>query len=162
MATDEHAGPQQGNAAEADLAVQAADGILGPNPFVGLRPQDILASLREIAQQAVQHPTLVIEQEAALVRDLVSILSGGSNLAPAQGDKRFGDAIWRENPIYRACLQGYLAWTNAMHGFVERSALDARTKDRARFVVSLVADALAPTNTLLGNPAALKKTWDTR
>src|SRR5262249_23369704 len=76
--------------------------------------------------------------------------------------KRFGDAIWRENPLYRSSLQAYLAWTNAFQGFVDRSALDARTKERARFVVSLVADALAPTNTLLGNPAALKKTWETR
>src|SRR5262249_27731158 len=133
-----------------------------PHPVSGLRPADMRASFQEIGRQAVQHPTLVIEQEAALVRDRLSILSGASNLAPAQGDKRFGDAIWRENPLYRSSLQAYLAWTNAFQGFVDRSALDARTKERARFVVSLVADALAPTNTLLGNPAALKKTWETR
>jgi polyhydroxyalkanoate synthase len=162
MASDQQPDSQAVGGDQADLAVQAADGILGPNPFIGLRPADILASFQEIGRQAVQHPTLVIEQEAALVRDLLSILSGASNLAPAQGDKRFGDAIWRENPLYRSSLQAYLAWTNAFQGFVDRSALDARTKERARFVVSLVADALAPTNTLLGNPAALKKTWETR
>jgi len=54
-------------------------------------------------------------------------------------------------------LQGYLAWGKALSGFVARSALDAKSKERASFVVSLVTDALAPTNTLLGNPAALKK-----
>jgi len=59
-------------------------------------------------------------------------------------------------------LQGYIAWTNALQGFVDRTALDDRTKERARFAVSLLTDALAPTNTLLGNPVALKKTWDTR
>jgi polyhydroxyalkanoate synthase len=162
MATDKPADLQEGLAGQADLVNQAAEGILGPNPFIGLRPGDILASLQEIGQHAVQHPTLVIEQEAALVRDLISILSGQSDLAPAQGDKRFGDAIWKENPLYRICLQGYLAWTHALQGFVEKSSLDARTKNRARFVVSLVADALAPTNTLLGNPGALKKTLETR
>jgi len=162
MATDRQANPHKAANGQTDLADQAAEGILGPNPFIGLRPQDILASFQEIGQQAVQHPTLVIEQEAAFVRDLISILSGRSNLAPTQGDKRFGDTIWKENPLYRTCLQGYLAWTNALQGFVDRSSLDARTKDRARFAISLVADALAPTNTLLGNPAALKKTWETR
>jgi polyhydroxyalkanoate synthase len=59
-------------------------------------------------------------------------------------------------------LQSYVAWTNALQGFVDRSALDDRTKDRARFAVSLMTDALAPTNTLLGNPAVLKKTWEER
>ncbi len=162
MATDKQANPHKAANGQTDLADQAAEGILGPNPFIGLRPQDILASFQEIGQQAVQHPTLVIEQEAALVRDLISILSGQSNLAPAQGDKRFGDTIWKENPLYRICLQGYLAWTHALQGFVEKSSLDARTKNRARFVVALLADALAPTNTLLGNPAALKKTLETR
>jgi polyhydroxyalkanoate synthase len=162
METDKRADPREGGTDQADLADRAADGILGPNPFVGLRPADILASLQEIGQHAVQHPTLVIELEVALMRDLLSILCGGSNLAPARGDKRFGDTLWKESPFYRTYLQGYLAWANALQGFVDRSSLDARTKDRARFVISLVTDALAPTNTLLGNPAALKKTWETR
>jgi polyhydroxyalkanoate synthase subunit PhaC len=162
MTSDNRAPLQQATAGEADLAAQAADGILGPNPFIGLRPADILVSLEEIGRHAVQHPTLVLEQQAALAGDLISILSGRSTLAPTQGDKRFGDAIWKENRLYRICLQGYLAWTNALRGFVDRSSLDARTKNRARFAISLVADALAPTNTLLGNPAALKKTWETR
>jgi hypothetical protein len=63
-------------------------------------------------------------------------------------------------PFYRMYLQGYLAWGNALTGFVDRSALDAKTKERANFVVSLLTDALAPTNTLLGNPAALKRIVD--
>jgi polyhydroxyalkanoate synthase len=132
MATDKPADLQEGLAGQADLVNQAAEGILGPNPFIGLRPGDILASLQEIGQHAVQHPTLVIEQEAALVRDLISILSGQSDLAPVQGDKRFGDAIWKENPLYRICLQGYLAWTHALQDFVEKSSLDARTEVRSR------------------------------
>jgi polyhydroxyalkanoate synthase len=57
-------------------------------------------------------------------------------------------------------LQSYVAWRNALYGFVDRSALDAKTKERAQFVLSLFTDALSPTNTLLGNPAALKKVID--
>ena len=145
-----------------NLAEQATEGLLGPNPFVGLRVEDIVTSFRTIGEQAIKNPTLVVEQEAALIRELVAIMAGRSELAPPKGDKRFGDQAWQESPLYRMVLQGYVAWTNALEGFVERSALDDRTKDRARFAISLMTDALAPTNTLLGNPAALRKTWEER
>src|ERR1700747_2072354 len=145
-----------------DLAEQATEGMLGPNPFVGLRAEDIVASFRAIGEQAVRNPTLVVEQEAALIRDLISVMSGQSELTPLKGDKRFGDPAWQESLLYRMVMQGYVAWTNALQGFVDRSKLDDRTKSRARFAVSLMTDALAPTNTLLGNPAALRKTWEER
>jgi polyhydroxyalkanoate synthase subunit PhaC len=151
--------PETGQAA---LAEQATEGMLGPNPFVGLRAEDIVASFRAIGEQAIQNPMLVVEQEAGLIRELIAIMAGRSELAPPKGDKRFGDPAWQESPLYRMVLQGYVAWTNALQGFVDRSALDDRTKDRARFAVSLMTDALAPTNTLLGNPAVLKKTWEER
>ena len=159
MSTGTPSTPETGQAA---LAEQATEGMLGPNPFVGLRAEDIVASFRAIGEQAIQNPMLVVEQEAGLIRELIAIMAGRSELAPPKGDKRFGDPAWQESPLYRMVLQGYVAWTNALQGFVDRSALDDRTKDRARFAVSLMTDALAPTNTLLGNPAVLKKTWEER
>jgi polyhydroxyalkanoate synthase len=45
-----------------DVAASATDGMLGPNPFVGVRPCDILATAQQIGAQAVQHPTLLVEQ----------------------------------------------------------------------------------------------------
>ena len=42
-----------------------------------------------------------------------------------------------------------------------RRKIDKRDAERARFVVSLVVDAMSPTNSLAGNPAALKKLVDT-
>ena len=143
-----------------DVAGQATEGILGPNPFIGLRPQDILGTVGNIGGQAVKQPMLVLEQEAALARDLISVLSGNADIAPSRGDKRFSDSAWKDNPFYRMSLQGYLAWGNALTSFVEKSGLDSLTKQRAQFVVSLLTDALSPTNTLLGNPAALKKAID--
>ena len=156
MSTDTPPAPETGHAA---LAEQAMEGMLGPNPFVGLRAEDIIASFRTLGAQALQNPKLVFEQEAALIRELIEVIAGRSVIGPSKGDKRFADPAWQENPFYRMTLQGYVAWTNALQGFVDRSPLDGRTKDRARFALSLMTDALAPTNTLLGNPAALKKTW---
>jgi polyhydroxyalkanoate synthase subunit PhaC len=108
MATDTQVPVQEPEGGQ-DLAAEATEGILGPNPFIGLQPQDILATLQEIGRHALQHPTLVIEQEAAFARDLLSILSGQSKLVPAPGDRRFGDTIWKENAFFRGYLQGYLA-----------------------------------------------------
>lgn len=143
-----------------DIAASAAEGMLGPNPFVGLRPRDILATVQQIGTQALRQPSLVVEQEAALVRDLMAVLGGSADCKPPQGDKRFTDSAWQDNAMYRMTMQGYVAWRNALTGFVDRSALDARTKERAQFVLSLFTDAVSPTNTLLGNPAALKKVID--
>ncbi|MBL8483603.1 MAG: alpha/beta fold hydrolase [Rhodocyclaceae bacterium] len=144
-------------AAAGELSARAAEGIAGPNPFVGLRPQDILAAAGQIGAQGLREPMLVLEQEAALARELIAVLCGNAKSALPPGDKRFNDSAWQDNPFYRAYLQGYLAWSKALGGFVERSALDTKSRERASFVVSLLTDALAPTNTLLGNPAALKR-----
>ena len=64
-----------------DVAAQATEGILGPNPFIGLRPQDILGTVGNIGGQAIKQPMLVLEQEAALARDLISVLSGNADIS---------------------------------------------------------------------------------
>ncbi len=144
------------------LVDSATEGMLGPNPFIGFRPQDIAAAFEELAQQALRHPGAVLEQEVALLREVMAIASGRSKLSAAPGDKQFTDPAWQENPLYRMCLQSYLAWTKSVAQFVEESGLDRRTKERVQFAASLVTDAMAPTNTLLGNPAALRRILDSR
>ena len=156
MSADE----KKGSGASDDVTAKAAEEILGPNPFVGLRPRDVLATAGTIGKQAVKQPLLLLEQEGALARDLIAILSGNAAFQPSSGDRRFTDATWKDNPFYRMFLQGYLAWGNAMNGFIDRSALDGASKERARFVAGLLTDAMAPTNTLLGNPGALKRVLD--
>lgn len=126
------------------------------NPFIGLRPCDVLDTVRQVGQQTVRQPGLLVEQSAALWRELAAALAG-KGAAPQKGDKRFIDDAWQSNPFYRVAMQSYLSWCNALGGFVDRSALDDRSKERAQFVLQLMTDALAPTNTLLGNPAALRK-----
>jgi polyhydroxyalkanoate synthase len=93
--------------------------------------------------------------------DLGRIAAGGSELAPDAKDRRFADPAWKESAAYRALAQGYLAWGNALHRFLDDAKIDKRDAERARFVVSLVVDAMSPTNSLAGNPAALKRLVDT-
>lgn len=148
--------------AAAELIDQGTQSLLGPNPFVKLQPRDLLAFLGEVGKHAVQNPRLVLEQQAALARDLVAVFTGKSDLAPVAGDKRFGDEAWTENWLYRTSLQTYLAYSKAVQEFVGRLDMSDDNKARAAFAVNVLFDTLAPTNSLLGNPAALKKAAETK
>jgi len=85
-----------------DLAEQATEGMLGPNPFVGLRTEDIVASFGPSVEQAIRNPTLVVEQEAALIRDLIAVMSGQSQPCPTEGRQNaLPIRPWQESPLYR-------------------------------------------------------------
>jgi poly[(R)-3-hydroxyalkanoate] polymerase subunit PhaC len=139
----------------------AADGALGLNPFVGFTGADIRATLEQIAQQVLQHPPLALKHAAGFLAELGRTLNGQPTLAPDPRDKRFLDPAWQASPWYRAALHTYLAWQQRLFAFVDDADLPPRDAERARFVLTLLTEALAPTNTLLGNPAALKKAIET-
>src|SRR5450631_1121096 len=143
-----------------DLGDTTLQGMLGPNPFIGFRGEDVLATAGALTKETAAHPTLVLEEQAALVREIIGVLAGQSTVKPAHGDKRFTDATWTENPFYRVFLGGYLAWTNTLDEFIDKSSFDARTKERARFVRQLVTDAMSPSNSP-ANPAAIKRVVET-
>ena len=61
-------------------------------------------------------------------------------------------------------MQGYLAAGASARRLVdgyEAGGADWRQVEQARFVINAFTSALAPTNTLLGNPAALKRAFET-
>jgi len=89
------------------------------------------------------------------------VMTGQSTIEPESTDKRFNDEMWKKNPFYHMYLQTYLTWQKSLNGFINDADLGKKDADRARFVFSLFADAVAPTNTLLGNPAAMKKMYET-
>jgi polyhydroxyalkanoate synthase len=148
-------------AAGSDIREQAAQHTLAANPLVGVRGQDIFDSARLLLRQLASHPAAAGQQYLSLLAELGRIATGSSELAPDAKDRRFADPAWKESTAYRALAQGYLAWGNALNRFLDDAKMDKRDAERARFVVSLLVDALSPTNSLAGNPAALKKLVDT-
>jgi poly[(R)-3-hydroxyalkanoate] polymerase subunit PhaC len=148
-------------AVDHDLREQAAQHTLAANPLVGVRGRDILDSARLLLGEMLGNPVLAGHQYLAFIAELGRIATGGSDLAPDARDRRFADPAWRDSLAYRSLAQGYLAWGKALYRFLDEAELDKRDAQRARFVVSLVVDALSPTNSLAGNPAALKKLLDT-
>ena len=144
-----------------NVAESAVGALLGPNPFVGFTGRDVFRVIQWISEHAALQPRVVMEQQAALVRELIGVLAGQSTRAPEAGDRRFLDPTWSTSPFYRAWMQGYLAWRGSLHALVNTIGLPAANTARAHFVVSLLTEAVAPTNFLLGNPAALKKALET-
>jgi polyhydroxyalkanoate synthase len=56
-----------------------------------------------------------------------------SGVALAQGDKRFKDESWREQPYYDLLKQSYLLGSRQLHEFVDRAQVDDKTKLQLRF-----------------------------
>jgi polyhydroxyalkanoate synthase subunit PhaC len=144
-----------------DIREQAAQHTLAANPLVGVRGRDIVDTAGVLLGQMMRNPGVAARQYLSLLGELGRIAIGGSELAPDAKDKRFADPAWTESFAYRALAQCYLAWGGALNRFVDEAKMDKRDAERARFVVSLLVDAMSPTNSLAGNPTALKKLVDT-
>jgi len=107
--------------------------------------------------------TAMSKATVTLSAELMRIALGRSELCPEVGDWRFKDPTWSENPFYKRLAQVYLANGRAVDTVldeVERSS-DPHRSAQVRFVMDIVASAAAPTNTLVGNPGALKRTFET-
>ncbi|SDO65957.1 class II poly(R)-hydroxyalkanoic acid synthase [Pseudomonas jinjuensis] len=143
-----------------ELSRQAAEHTLTLNPVVGPNRRDLFSSARKVLRQALVQPLHSARHAAALGGELKNVLLGGSELQPEAGDKRFSDPAWSSNPLYRRYMQGYLAWARSLNEWVASSDLSEQDASRGQFLVGLLTDALAPTNTL-ANPAALKRLLDT-
>ncbi|MDQ1500353.1 MAG: poly[(R)-3-hydroxyalkanoate] polymerase subunit PhaC, partial [Actinomycetota bacterium] len=151
--------------AKADLTASPDDEtkptMTGAVPLVPLgRPQ--LAAAARLAAGAARHPVRLAGAGLRLTGELASAARGQARREPLPGDRRFTDPAWSQNPLYRRVLQGYLGATAVADATVGRLGLDDKSEGRARFVVGQVSDALAPTNSLLGNPAALRKAAATK
>ena len=149
------------NGATAPLADQAADAILGANPFVGIDMRRLAGDAVGWIGKLARRPRHVAAGASRIGQELTQILIGRSSMKPAAGDRRFTDPAWTENPFYRRLLQAYLALVAAAHRLVDEARLAPNDSERAHFALTLFADALAPTNAPAGNPAAVKRAFDT-
>ncbi|HET6835381.1 MAG TPA: alpha/beta fold hydrolase [Acidimicrobiales bacterium] len=136
--------------------------VLGANPFVGLTRRQVGAALSRLLGRVAVEPGVVVTGAFEAARQLLEVALGRSELAPDPSDKRFVDPAWASNPLYRRLLQAYLVERDALFRLIDEVGLDPKSRERARFAMSLVTEAAAPTNTLLGNPSALGKAWQTR
>jgi polyhydroxyalkanoate synthase len=138
----------------------ANEATMALGPMAGMAREDFAGAVGLLLRQTAAQPDATFRAATGLGEDLVKIMSGKSDLAPDPKDKRFMDPAWRFNPFFKAGAQYYLAVQKGIKDWVADLEMDALERDRANFVSQMIIDALAPTNTLIGNPTAQKMLVD--
>jgi len=141
------------------------------DPLVGADPVSFLRSLAAAAPALARHPWGAIAANARMVIGLASAVRAAAGrtvgldtagpVSPAKGDKRFNDLAYAENPVYFLIAQQYLLIGQLVDALLDAAGLEADKDAKARFAARFMLDALAPSNTLPGNPAALRQAFDT-
>jgi polyhydroxyalkanoate synthase len=134
-----------------------ADAVEAGEVVGGFNLADAARSLWSLARRS---PGLG-RRTASFAAETTRIMVGSDGLAPEKGDWRFRDDTWRDHPAYRRLMQTYLAGCAALEETVDAADVGWKDKERARFAAGILASAVAPTNTLLGNPAAVKRAYET-
>lgn len=143
------------------LGAEAADMPNALSPLVGLSRHDVLSAVGAILGGAVRSPFRVMQHMGSFGREMVDIVTGGATLEPDPKDRRFTDAAWRENFLYRRLAQTWMALGKETQDFINGLEMSDVDRARALLVAGIAVDAVAPTNALIGNPAAIKKAIDT-
>jgi polyhydroxyalkanoate synthase len=139
---------------------EASRNTLALNPLVAIRSEDLVESAGVLFRAIINEPRVAAEQWLSFLSELGSIVTGRSERAPKAGDRRFADPAWKDSSLHSGLLKTYLAWGEAVNALVDKTSLSDLDKARAHLVTEILIDALAPTNVLLTNPAAVRKFLD--
>lgn len=134
---------------------------LGGFSFVGLDRRQQLDAVRRFAGALVRRPSVVAEHALRFASEELTILTGRSDRSPDPKDRRFADPAWQGGP-WKPLVQSYLAFRDSVMATIDEVGLDEASADRARFGLMQLTEAIAPTNNLVTNPAALKRAVETR
>jgi polyhydroxyalkanoate synthase len=140
-------------------------------PATSADPAAFGPALGQLAGALAQRPGAVLRAATRLTGRLAVVgaetaaralgWEGATTRTPPTGDRRFSDAAWEHNPWFLAHRQAYLAWSECARELAAAGELEGTAAEKAAFAVEQVIDALAPTNFLWSNPAALRKARET-
>ncbi|MDP3256597.1 MAG: class I poly(R)-hydroxyalkanoic acid synthase [Bosea sp. (in: a-proteobacteria)] len=130
---------------------------------------EMVKTLGRVAEKWVSDPRKIIEAQASLTGDFLTLWStmlkraGGEAAAPViepdKRDGRFADPDWSAHPMFDFVKQAYLIGTRWAESMVDRAEdLDPHTREKARFYVKQIASALSPSNFVATNPELLRET----
>src|SRR5690348_7356297 len=157
-------------AGEDAMAAVAPEGGL----FARLDPVSFGNSLLAVAWRAALHPYATsgafwqfAASLAGIGPEAVARWTGrgddesGPGAAALAKDKRFADRTWRDNPAFFAIGSAYFAAAGLTEDLLTAGRGDPMADAKARLASDLILAALAPTNYLVTNPAALKRAFET-
>ena len=144
---------------------------IAEDPLVSADPVAFLRSLVAAGGALARNPAGTAAASGRLAIGLAAAIRAagaramGVNEAgpvtPAPSDKRFADPAFADNPLYYLLAQEYLLSSQMVDELLDAAELDGSEQIKARFAARFIVDALSPTNVLPGNPAALKRAFDT-
>ncbi|RAN34914.1 alpha/beta fold hydrolase [Hyphomonas pacifica] len=147
--------------AKDEIAQNAAEATNAMNPLMaGVNRQELLGAVAMMLRSTMTNPVTTAKTAGKITAEHAKILLGKSDRAANPKDRRFKDPAWQHNPFYRRGMQAYLATQEHLNDWVAELSMTELEHARAKFVMSMITDAMAPTNTLLGNPAATKRVVD--
>jgi polyhydroxyalkanoate synthase len=141
------------------------------DPMVSADPVAFLRSLAAAGGALAKNPVGTAAASGRLAIGLAAaVRAAGARVvgveepgpvSPGRGDKRFLDPAFADNPLYYLLEQEYLLSSQMVDELLDAAELDGTEEIKARFAARFIVDALSPTNTLPGNPAALRRAFDT-
>jgi polyhydroxyalkanoate synthase subunit PhaC len=155
-----------------EMAERAA-GVLGPESdlFEDLDSAGFGEALTKALQSSLSNPAAPARASLQLFTDLAQIPMvaatrwfGREIETPVPvdpKDRRFADPAWSTNPVFYGMRLAYLSSCRFARDVVGAASLDDDVARKAELALNLTLDALAPTNYLPLNPAALKRAFDT-
>ena len=144
-----------------EIGNRAAETTTAFNPVVGAQFSELIKSAATVAGQATRNPLTVGRHTLGFLHNATRIVRGKSDLSPNPRDRRFTDPTWSNNRFYRQTLQFWMAARASVTECIEDFELERTDRARTALLVDIVMDSLAPTNSLLGNPAAVKRFYET-
>src|SRR5215475_10174111 len=135
-----------------DASMARGDGPAGQ----AFDPLEMLESAADLV-----NPLVAARQMPWLASELMKIATGQSDISFAEGDRRFADVTWQDNPFFHLLGQGYRLfeeWTGRMVDAVD-GPWDRQA--RTRYLANITTAMASPTNFFWTNPAALKRAFET-
>jgi len=142
--------PNEGRTGARDIMSEATE------TAASLLPLDMVQAIADLAD-----PAAIAKEMPWLAGEMAKIALGQSDIAFDKRDTRFADEAWRTVPYFRMLGQSYRLFEMWMDRMQENVGGPWQNKARARFAADVIAAALAPTNYLGNNPAALRKAVET-
>lgn len=143
------------------LVEEAATHTLALNPLVGISNRELLGAAKATAYRGARQPLSLLKAGVRLSGKLLEIALDQRDYPLARKDRRFSDPSWTNSWIHRNLLHGYLAFQETLEEWIDDAEFNELDRHRARFVLQVVGDSLAPTNVPILNPAALKQVIET-
>ncbi|MYN43025.1 class I poly(R)-hydroxyalkanoic acid synthase [Duganella sp. FT109W] len=132
---------------------QAFANWMQSNPMAAMM-QDVGAHIKPEAMEALKQSYL--QDFGALWQDLLS------GKTPAVSDRRFNSAAWQGNPMTAFNAAAYLLNAKFLNAMVETVDVTPQQKQKIRFAVQQIVDAMSPANFLATNPEAQQKLIETK